>query len=259
MVEGNDAEKTGIEVVAIVPEIKEEATVALVEAFKTEETTAYHLDMKHPGSIRRMAIFDDIFIQLYMEAGRPLYAAVEDGHVIGAGIVRDPRIRISKRRSVALILPDLLQILLLFARRPVRSLHIMVAAKHPKGLIEPYFTFEALGVHPDHQGRGDLGHVPEYREREEPGLLRKPRLRYPAHRGPGPGEGLSHVLAEPLLQLMKKARGRVPVTCRPASQPYAFPQTPIPPRVSPFSLPAPPAAPSRESSDGTRQRDIITN
>jgi ribosomal protein S18 acetylase RimI-like enzyme len=154
MVEGNDAEKTGIEVVAIVPEIKEEATVALVEAFKTEETTAYHLDMKHPGSIRRMAIFDDIFIQLYMEAGRPLYAAVEDGHVIGAGIVRDPRIRISKRRSVALILPDLLQILLLFARRPVRSLHIMVAAKHPKGLIEPYFTFEALGVHPDHQGRG---------------------------------------------------------------------------------------------------------
>jgi GNAT superfamily N-acetyltransferase len=144
----------GVEVVTITPELKEEATAVLVEAFKTEETTAYHVDMERPSSLRRMAILDGIYLQLYLEAGRPLYAAVRDGRVVGVGVVRDPSLSMPKWRAAALFLPNLPQILLLFARRPLRFLRILAAAKHPKGLTKPYFTFEALGVHPDHQGEG---------------------------------------------------------------------------------------------------------
>lgn len=154
MGEGNDNAAAGIEITSITPELKKEVTDVLVEAFKTEETTVYHLDVERPSTLRRMAILDGIFVQLYQEAGRPGLAALKDGRVAGVGLIRDPRIPISKRRAAALVIPGLYQILALFAHRPVRSLRILAAAKHPKGLTKPYFTFEALGVHPHHQGQG---------------------------------------------------------------------------------------------------------
>ncbi len=134
--------------------LKDQAVEVLVEAFKTEETTAYYLDTDRPSTIRRMAMLDDFFVQLYLEAGRPVIAAMKDGRVVGVGLVRDPRKPISKRRAGALFLPAFPQLLLLFARRPLRSLRVMKAARHPRGLSRPFFTFEALGIHPDHQGKG---------------------------------------------------------------------------------------------------------
>lgn len=143
-----------IEVVRLTPELRNQATDVLVEAFKTEETTNYHVDMKRPSAPRRMRIVDDIFMRLYLEADRPIFVAVRDGRVTGVGMVLDPRKPIDKRRAAALVLPNLPQILALFGRRPVRSLRVLNAAKHPKGLTKPFFTFEALGVHPDYQGQG---------------------------------------------------------------------------------------------------------
>jgi GNAT superfamily N-acetyltransferase len=154
MGEGKAQASAEIKVNAITPELADQAVAVFVEAFKTEETTVYHLDMERPSTPRRMAILDGIFLQLYLEAGRPALAAMEDGSVLGVGLVRDPRIPVSKRRAVALIVPKIHQILALFAPRPLRTLRIFLLARHPKGLTKPFFTFEALGVHPDHQGKG---------------------------------------------------------------------------------------------------------
>ena len=144
----------GTDVIDLTSGLKEQAVEVLGQAFKTEETTAYQLDMRRPSTLRRMAVLDDIFIQLYLEAGRPVLAAMRDGCVAGVGIVRDPRIRLPKIRAAALFLPRSPQLVLLFARRPLRFLRVMKSAKTPKGLTKPYLTFEALGVHPDHQGAG---------------------------------------------------------------------------------------------------------
>lgn len=145
---------TGMEVVAVTPGMVEEVTGVLVEAFKGEETTNYHLDMKNPSTPRRMAVVDGIYVRLYLEAGRPVLAAVNNGRVTGVGMVRDPRIHISRRRAVSFIARNLHHILALYGRRPIHGLRILRAVRQPRGLTKPYFTFEALGVHPDHQGKG---------------------------------------------------------------------------------------------------------
>ncbi|MBN2028229.1 MAG: GNAT family N-acetyltransferase [Actinobacteria bacterium] len=143
-----------IEVVALTPELKEQAVETLVQAFKTEETTVYHLDTENPSTLKRMAVLDGLFVRLYLEAGRTVLAAMIDGCVAGVGMVRDPRIHLSKIRVATLSLPNFHQLVLLYARRPLRFLRVMWAAKSPKDLTKPHFTFEVLGIHPDHQGRG---------------------------------------------------------------------------------------------------------
>ncbi len=150
----NARASAGIEVRAITPELADRAVEVFVEAFKTEETTVYHLDMERPATPRRMAALDGIFLRLYMEAGRPVLAAVKNGEVIGIGIVRDPRLPVSKRRAAALVIPKMHQMLALFAPRPLRTMRIFLTARPPRGLTKPHFTFEALGVHPDFQGLG---------------------------------------------------------------------------------------------------------
>jgi len=146
--------EAALEIVEITPELKERAVTVLLEAFKAEEITSYQIDMGRPSSLRRAGILDGIFLQLYLESGRPLLAALDNGQLAGVGVIRDPRIPISKRRATSLFIPNLPQIAALYAPRLVRSLRLLAATRPPKGLIKPYFTFEALGVHPDHQGKG---------------------------------------------------------------------------------------------------------
>ncbi len=154
MKQESDRAAAGVSVIRLTQELKEQAVDVLVQAFKTEATTVYHLDTQRPSTQCRMATLDAIFLQLYLEAGRPVVGAMKDGRVAGVGMVRDPRISISWRRAAALIVPELFQLLALFSRRPLRALRLLVAAKHPKGIPEPHFTFEVLGVHPDYQGEG---------------------------------------------------------------------------------------------------------
>jgi GNAT superfamily N-acetyltransferase len=143
-----------VEVIDLTPGLMEQATLVLVEAFKSEEATAYHLDTQRPSTLRRMGIFYGIFLQLYQDVGRPLLAATRGGEVLGVAMVRDPRIPFPKRRAAALLLPNLLHMPAHLARHPIRSLRILVATRHPEGLTDPYFTVEMLGVRPEQQGKG---------------------------------------------------------------------------------------------------------
>ncbi len=142
------------EIVAVSPELAQQAVKVLVEAFKDEEVTSFEIDTSRPSALRRLGVLDGIFIKSYMDAGRPVMAAVRDGSVVGVGVLRDPRLPVSKRRATALVLRNLAPLIALFAPRPLRALRVEFAAKAPKSLAKPYFTFEALGVHPDHHGRG---------------------------------------------------------------------------------------------------------
>ncbi|NPV58718.1 MAG: GNAT family N-acetyltransferase [Actinobacteria bacterium] len=135
-------------------ELIPEAADVLTEAFKTEETTAYHLDTDRYSVIRGMKALDRIFLQMYMEAARPILAALEEGHVVGVGILRDPRRRVSKSNALLLFLPELHRLGAMYLRHPIRTLRIMAASRPPRGLREQFITFEALGVHPAHQGKG---------------------------------------------------------------------------------------------------------
>ncbi|MEW6554681.1 MAG: GNAT family N-acetyltransferase [Actinomycetota bacterium] len=144
----------GIEIVRITPELAERAVAVLVEAFKNEEATSYEIDTSRQGALRRMGTLDGIYLQLYLESGRPLLAAMKGVEVVGVGILRDPRIPLSRRRVASLVLRNLVPLAALFAPRPLRALRVEATAQPPKSLTRPYFTFEALGVHPDYHGQG---------------------------------------------------------------------------------------------------------
>jgi len=149
-----DGACAGLVIAALTPGLVEPAACMLVEAFKSEEATNYHLDTRRPATLQRMGIIYGILLRLFLKSGRPVFIALRDGEVEGALVLTDPRIPVSKRRIVALILPKLLRIHAHVTSRPIRSLRIMTATRHPQGLTKPYFTVEMLGVHPDHQGKG---------------------------------------------------------------------------------------------------------
>lgn len=135
-------------------DMRGQAAEVLALAFKDEEATRYHLDPDRPAVLRRILRLEDAFLQLYLDAGRPVLAVLEGGRVVGVGVIRDPRIRLDKMRAASLVLRRTPTFVALFAPHPVRAMRIKSAWRHPKGMAEPYLTFEVLGVHPDHQGRG---------------------------------------------------------------------------------------------------------
>ena len=149
-----DGAAAAAEIAALTPALIERTAHMLVEAFKTEEGTVYHLDTQRPSALRRLGILYGLFLRLYHEAGRPVLTGLKDGEVLGAIIITDPRIPLSRRRAATLLLPNLRHLLAHAARHPIRYLRIIAATRHPEGLTKPYFTCEMLGVHPDHQEKG---------------------------------------------------------------------------------------------------------
>ena len=154
MVDENERKAGGVEVIQFAPELEEQVAAVITAAFRSEETTTYHLDMDHPATLRRYSLLVETFCELYHAAGRPIFTAVLDGRVLGAGMVRDPRKAIPLRSVLSILPPRLPRLAALFSRHPVKAVRVLTAARHPKGLAKPYFTFEVLGVHPDHQGEG---------------------------------------------------------------------------------------------------------
>jgi len=151
---GNERACSGIEVIQLTPELKDQVTGVITQAFKTEEVANYHLDMDHPATLRRYSCLVDTFCELYLAAGRPVFTAIQDGRVVGAGMVRDPRKAIPLRSILSILTPRLPRLAALFSRHPAKAVRVIAAARHPGGLGKPYFTFEVLGVHPEYQDRG---------------------------------------------------------------------------------------------------------
>jgi len=143
-----------IEIAQLTPDLEEQAVGVITQAFKTEEVVSYHLDMDHPATLRRYSCLVGTLCELYLAAGRPIFTAIRDGRVVGAGIVRDPRKAIPLRSILSILPPRLPRLAALFYRHPVKAVRVFAAARHPKGLAKPFLTFEVLGVQPDHQGRG---------------------------------------------------------------------------------------------------------
>ena len=69
MNENNDRAAAGIDVIDLTPELKQQAVDVLTQAFKTEETTAYQLDMRRPSTMRRMAVLDPVSAKERIQRG----------------------------------------------------------------------------------------------------------------------------------------------------------------------------------------------
>lgn len=145
----------------------DEVITVFLSAFKDEATTASWLDLSSEKMKKLYGTLVKIKLKLYLEAGNPIFVAIENNRVLGLVVIKLHHVKISKGRAVQLIMPNLLRILGLvpYFIRAMR-MGMADATRMPEQLPPNYNVLEAFAVHPEHQGkkigRKLLGHAHEY-------------------------------------------------------------------------------------------------
>lgn len=142
-----------IEIVPLEEDSLYEAVEVFLEAFKKEAFTAVWLDLedKRERSIYKAAA--ELKFKVYLTAGHPIFAAVENNRVVGLLVLKAPTINISAVPFIRLFLPVFPRIVGLIPLF-TRAFFLRNAIKSPSGLPTPFYTLEAIAVHPAHQGKG---------------------------------------------------------------------------------------------------------
>ncbi len=132
----------------------EEAVGVMLMAFKDEAFTSFWLDLADPRLKSAYAVVVKMLYTIHLDAGDPIYAALENNRIVGTAGLITPGARKSKFKSVRLFIRNLTRLFPLFPSilRAARMLY--GATKLPAGLPKNNCTLEILAVDPDYQGRG---------------------------------------------------------------------------------------------------------
>ena len=125
-----------------------------LSAFKDEATTAVWLDLSSEKLKKLYGTLVLIKLKLYLDAGNPIFVAIEDKTILGLIILKLHHVKTFKLRSVQLIVPKLLRLvgLVPYYIRAIR-MGMVDATKVPENLPLNHDVLEAIAVHPDHQGK----------------------------------------------------------------------------------------------------------
>lgn len=143
----------GVEISLLQPNMLDEAVKVFLSAFQNEAFTVAWLDLSrtrlrslYSRAVRRK-------LELYLDAGHPLYSAVEKDRLIGLLVLKTPHIIIS-RAKIARLLPSLMPVLVGLIPNFIRAIPLGLAIKSPPNLPAAHYTVEALAVDPCFQGKG---------------------------------------------------------------------------------------------------------
>ncbi len=145
----------------------DEVSAVFISAFKDEATTAVWLDLSSEKLKKLYGTLVKIKFKLYLEAGNPIFIAIENNSILGFVILKLHHVKTPKVRAVQLIIPNLLRLLGLmpYFIRAAR-MGMADATRIPEGLPLNHDVLEALAVHPEHQGkkigRKLIDHAHEY-------------------------------------------------------------------------------------------------
>lgn len=136
-------------------ELIRKASIVTARAFLNEGFTSRLFNLSDKRSI---SLFTDAFelkMQVYAEAGQPVFAAVKNEEVLGAAVLKRPDFSPAVGATLRIIMPDLLRLLPLLRRFHFRlGLRARKALAIPSTLPKPYYSLEAIGVNPKYQGNG---------------------------------------------------------------------------------------------------------
>lgn len=146
--------KEGIVITGLAQDQIDEAVEVMLTAFIDEALTSSWLDLTDSKLNRAYAIIVKIIHTIHLDAGDPIYAALEKGRVVGIAGVTTPDANKNKLKAGAMFIRNLPRLLPLIPSvlRAVRMLYR--ATKPPAGLPKRYCTLEILAVAPGYQGRG---------------------------------------------------------------------------------------------------------
>lgn len=143
----------GVEITVPLFHHLDEASKVILDAFREEAITSAFLDLSREGTRKSYFHVIRFVAGLYHEAGHPLLIALNAGRIIGAAILKSPRVSISRGRLFRKALPVLPRLLGLvrYSFRAARLSRLLIP---PGNLPENYYTLDMLAVHPSQQGRG---------------------------------------------------------------------------------------------------------
>ena len=135
----------------------DEAVEVFLSAYEREAFTAAWIDLSREKTRGTYSRLVRMRYTLYLEAGHPVFSAIEDGRVIGLVVLASPYIAIPKGRwfrswfsFLFLSFPSWLALL----PRVMRSIRLVGAMRRPRSLPKAHYTLEAIAVHPSRQGKG---------------------------------------------------------------------------------------------------------
>ncbi len=132
-------------------QVLDDALSIFLEAFRNETFTGAWLDLGHNKQQKLYKRACYTRFNLYVEAGHHMFVAMEDNQTIGLLVIKSPHVSISLKKSLFKMLPDIAP-LIPYALR--HTIPLAGAAKPPNDIPKPFYTLEALAVHPSHQGKG---------------------------------------------------------------------------------------------------------
>jgi len=146
--------KQDLVITVLAREQLDEAVEVMLTAFKDEAFTAAWLDLSDPKLKSVYAIAVKTLYTIHLDAGDPIYAALEEGRIAGIAGVTTPDRKKNRLKAVARFMRNLPRLLPLFPSvlRAFRMLYR--ATKPPVDLPKNYCTLEILAVAPGYQGRG---------------------------------------------------------------------------------------------------------
>ena len=132
----------------------DEMLEVFLSAFKDEATTAVWLDLASEKLKRTYGILVTIKFKLYLEAGNPIFVAIDNKAILGLIILKLHHVKTSKIKAMQLIIPNLPRLMSLLPHfvKAVR-MGMADATRVPENLLRNHDVLEAIAVHPDHQGK----------------------------------------------------------------------------------------------------------
>jgi hypothetical protein len=155
----------GIEITTLKPEQIEEAVEVMLTAFKDEAITSSWLDLRNPKLKSAYSIVVKIIYTIHLDAGDPIYTALDRGRVAGIAGLTTPGTKKSMVKSFKLFIRNLPRLLPVFPPVIMAIRMLYRATKPPAGLPKDYCTLEILAVDPAYQGRGIASRLLEQIER----------------------------------------------------------------------------------------------
>ncbi len=132
----------------------DEMLEVFLSAFKDEATTATWLDLSSDKLKKTYGILVRIKIKLYLEAGNPIFVAIDNKSITGLVILKLHHVNTSKVNAAKLVIPNLPKLMILLPHfiKAVR-MGMADATRVPENLSPNHDVLEAIAVHPDHQGK----------------------------------------------------------------------------------------------------------
>ncbi len=154
----------------------DELLAVFLSAFKDEATTAAWLDLASEKLRRTYGTLVTTKFKLYLEAGNPIFVAIDNKAILGLIILKLHHVKTSKIKAVKFITPNLPRLMVLIPHfiRGVR-MGMADATRLPENLPRNHDVLEAIAVHPEHQGkkigRKLLDHAHDYlHDNSSPGI-----------------------------------------------------------------------------------------